>query len=75
MKQNIRWIYKASLGDFGKLIRLQDHIEYYDKYTNLREDIQIDPAAPKRLRVKTPPIKMPEYLEWFKKYLIKKDKE
>ena len=75
MKNQVRWIYRAILKDSGNVINISDHVVYYDRYIKLRTDVLNDGDSPSRLRVTLPPIDMPKYLKWIKKYIEQIDKE
>jgi len=72
MNRNVLWTYKAFFGK-ESIRSISKHIQYYDRYTNLRDEINNDPDAPNSLKVNIKPIKMPRYLKWVKKSLLKKE--
>jgi hypothetical protein len=70
MGRDIRYLYLALLKKSPKRKSLKKMIGFYEEYINLRERAMNSPSAPSALKFNLPPIKMPEYLKWVKKYLV-----
>jgi len=74
IKREVRCLYKALLKE-GKLLDLRKMIGLYEDYNKLRKKVLASDEAPQTLKVGMPPLKMPKYLKWAKKYLVKGGKK
>lgn len=71
VKREIRNSYLALLKSEGKTIKIKDLIRFYDEYDDFRNKLLSNPAAPSSLKVQLPPIRVPQYVDWIKRYLGK----
>lgn len=71
VKREVRNSYLALLKSEGKMIQIRDLIRFYDEYDDFRGRLINNPAAPSSLKVQLPPIRVPQYVEWIKRYLGK----
>lgn len=72
MRREVMWLYLALLKD-GETVNVSEIIKLYNKYNLFRKEVQSSNAAPSTFKNSLPPIDMPQYLNWIKKYIIVKD--
>ena len=70
IRREVRCLYLALLKKDGVVLNLSDMVGYYEEYIDLRGRIINSQEAPSTLKVGLPPLKMPKYLKWVKKYLV-----
>ncbi len=68
--REVKWLYKKLLKPDGSVLNLKKIIGFYDEYNDLRGRILNSREAPGTLKHSLPPLKMPLYLKWAKKYLV-----
>ena len=71
VKREVRNSYLALLKSESKIVQVKDLIRFYDEYDEFRNKLLSNPAAPSSLKVQLPPIRVPQYVEWMKRYLGK----
>jgi hypothetical protein len=70
IKREVRCIYTALLKN-SKMLNLRKMIGFYEEYDKFRKRVHNSEEAPMALKNYLPPLKMPKYLMWAKKYLVK----
>jgi len=68
IRREVRNSYLALLKTEGKAIDVKDLIRFYDEYDEFRNRLLANPAAPSSLKVQLPPIRVPQYVAWMKKF-------
>ena len=76
IRREVRCLYKALLREKGVTFNLKEMIGFFDEYQNLRDRVLRSREAPPSLKAGLIyDYKMPNYLKWVKKYLIKGKKK
>ena len=73
MRREVRCIYCAIFKNREQL-DLREMVGFYDDYNEFRKKILANNAAPSTIKTQIIPIKVPQYVEWVKKFLIKENK-
>ena len=75
MRREVRCLYKALLKEDGVMLNLKKMIGFFEEYRDLRTRVLCSNEAPPSLKAGLVyELKMPKYLKWVKKYLIKGEK-
>jgi hypothetical protein len=69
IKREVRNTYSALLKDGCNVSKVTDLISFYDDYIAFRQKVMQNPMAPTSFKMQLGPIKVPQYVEWLKKYL------
>jgi len=69
MRREPKYLYLLLLKE-KKFINLRKIMVYYNKYNDLL-NLANGTDMPENIKEQLPPLKMPKYLEWVKKYIIR----
>lgn len=71
IKREVRNSYLALLKTEGQALEVKDLLRFYDEYEEFRNRLLTNPAAPSSLKVQLPPLRVPQYVEWMKRFFGK----
>jgi hypothetical protein len=69
IRREVKYLYLRLLKEQGKIADVKHVHNFYSTYGKLRMLLKLNPEVPDKIYL--PAIKMPKYLQWIKKYVIK----
>lgn len=70
MRREVRCIYCAIFKTPGIQLDIREIVSFYNDYNEFRKKILENEAAPSTIKTQLVPIKVPQYIEWVKQYLV-----